>query len=284
MEENFLNKVGLLSKRNQKRFRKLSPIIEQEFNLLQDENNFLKSQLQELKTYTQKTEEELVPAPEKYTSFSEYEKSYQEYLEAKDFTKTIKKSLNPYLSSTSFYSNEIIWFSVIVGLVFDFLLWKDIFVGKFGTDIWAERAERASAIIMSFSYAYICSKFGMALALKMLIYKRRQMADTALVDKTELEMYKKATLKETFWFTSGLFLVLSILSTTARYSQEVLGTMDKFLLSFAAVSVGLVIAAIGYFYHDVYSHFIKAAEREELKCKKKFDKFTSKIRIIRIKV
>lgn len=173
----------------------------------------------------------------------------------------------------SSYGKEIIWFSVIIGLVFDFLLWKDIFAGKFGVDSWAERAERASAVILSFSYAFICSQLGAAYAIKMLVKKRSHSSNPK-----EVEVYNKSTAKDTMGINIFLFTLLTILSTMARYTEESLNSSDKFILSLAATSIGLVISAIAYWYTDVYDHFINAAKNKEAKAKKKFYYINKKIK------
>ncbi|MFZ4104891.1 hypothetical protein [Flavobacterium sp.] len=53
---------------------------------------------------------------------------------------------------------------------------------------------------------------------------------------------------------------------------------DKFILSLAATSIGLVISAIAYWYTDVYEHFIKAAKNKELKAKKNFYRLNKEIK------
>lgn len=144
-------------------------------------------------------------------------------------------------------------------------MWKDIFAGKFGTDAWAERAERASAVILSFSYAFVCSQLGSAYAVKMLVKKRSHSSN-----EKEIEVYNKSTAKDTMAINVILFSLLTILSTVARYAQHSLTTSDKFILSLAATSIGLVISAIAYWYTDVYEHFIAAAKNKEAKARKKF--------------
>jgi SNF family Na+-dependent transporter len=163
---------------------------------------------------------------------------------------------------------------VVVGLVFDFLLWKDIFVGKFGEDIWAERAERASAIIMSFSYAFVCAQLGAAYAVKMLVKKRKYKQNAT---EKETEVYNKSTAKDTLGINLVLFSLLTVLATGARFSQEELDFSDKFILSLAATTIGLVISAVAYWYTDVYDHFIKAAKNRESIARKNFIKVSKKI-------
>jgi len=202
---------------------------------------------------------------------SEYDRAYKKYLAAQIDSEETEKQLSPLASASSNYSSEIIWFSVIIGLVFDFLLWKDIFSGKFGQDIWAERAERASAIIMSFSYAFICAQFGASYAIK--VFARKKIEST---NQKEIEIYNKSTSKNTFGINIFLFFILTVLSTSARFTQDSLDTANKFILSLAAVSIGLVISAIGYWYTDVYEHYIKAAKNKENKAKKNFYRLQKK--------
>jgi hypothetical protein len=152
-------------------------------------------------------------------------------------------------------------------------LWKDIFAGKFGVDAWAERAERASAIILSFSYAFVCSQLGASYAIKMSSKKRSQSNNLK-----EIEVYRKSTAKDTLGINIFLFSLLTILSTTARFTQSSLVISDKFVLSLAATSIGLVISAIAYWYTDVYDHYIKAAKNKEIKAKKNFQRLNIQVR------
>lgn len=254
--------IKLLSRRNQKRFKKLMPQIEQRIADLKSENESLTKEINISKT------------PEKIeikTLISEYDKAYREYLNAQINSEETEKQLSVHSSSTSNYGSEIIWFSVVIGLVFDFLLWKDIFSGKFGQDIWAERAERASAVIMSFSYAFICAQLGASYAIR--FFARKKIEST---NQKEIEIYNKSTSKNTFGINIFLFFMLTLLSTSARFTQDSLDIANKFILSLAAVSIGLVISAIGYWYTDVYEHYIKAAKNKENKAKKNFYKLQKK--------
>lgn len=261
----------VLSKRNQKRFNKLTNKFNQRIKELQDTNLDLSSQVNNLQTQLDltKTPEVL----EKKTLLSDYDRAYEEYLNAQIESKETEKELSPYSSSMSSYGKEIIWFSVIIGLVFDFLLWKDIFAGKFGTDAWAERAERASAVILSFSYAFVCSQLGAAYAIKMLVKKRSNSSN-----QKEIEVYNKSTAKDTMGINIFLFSLLTILSTAARYTEDSLSYSDKFILSLAATSIGLVISAIAYWYTDVYEHFINAAKNKEAKAKRNFSIIEKKVK------
>lgn len=162
-----------------------------------------------------------------------------------------------------------------MGLVFDFLLWKDIFAGKFGDDIWAERAERASAVIMSFSYAFVCAQLGAAYAVKMFTKKRLTANSESRIEKT---VYSKSTAKDTFGINLILFVLLTILATSARFTEAGLDLNDRFILSLAATTIGLVISAISYWYTDVYEHFMKAAKNRERIAKKNFMKISRKVK------
>ena len=248
--------VQILSRRNQKRFNKLLPQIEQRIISLKNENQSLAQEIAASKTPEVVEAKELV---------SEYDKAYKDYLAAQIDSEETEKQLSPLASASSNYSSEIIWFSVIIGLVFDFLLWKDIFAGKFGSDAWAERAERASAIILSFSYAFICAQLGASYAIKIFTKKRSESTN-----QKEIEIYNKYTSKNSLGINLFLFTLLTILSTSARFTQNSLNISDKFILSLAATSIGLVISAIGYWYTDVYEHYIKIAKNKELKAKKNF--------------
>jgi len=263
--EQFDDDINLLSPKNKKLFGKL-------VNRLQDKYSKYEFENQELKNVKQDLEKKLQEANspreiEKKELISEYEMSYREYQQSQENYQETKQQLYPYSSSTSSYGSEIIWFSVVVGLVFDFLLWKDIFVGKFGQDIWAERAERASAVIMSFSYAFICAQLGSAYAIKMLVKKRKNKQN---ITEKEIEVYNKSTAKDTMGINIVLFLLLTTLATGARFSQEELDYADKFILLLAATTIGLVISAIAYWYTDVYDHFIKAAKNRESMARKNF--------------
>jgi hypothetical protein len=277
MEQNSDNNIipfedaGILSKRNQKRFNKLIPQLDQKFKELENENQSLKNQAVLLASELEATKTpEII---ENKIIISDYDKAHKEYLKAQTDSEETEKHLAPHSSSVSNYGSEIIWFSVIIGLVFDFLLWKDIFAGKFGVDAWAERAERASAIILSFSYAFVCSQLGASYAIKMSSKKRSQSNNLK-----EIEVYRKSTAKDTLGINIFLFSLLTILSTTARFTQSSLVISDKFVLSLAATSIGLVISAIAYWYTDVYDHYIKAAKNKEIKAKKNFQRLNIQVR------
>ena len=270
--QNIQDDISLLSTRNKKRFGKLIDHLQEKYTGVEEHNVFLSAENQRLK---KNLEEANTPEKiEKKQLHSDYELAYKEYLDAQSNYEETKKELYPHSSSTSTYGSEIIWFSVIVGLVFDFLLWKDIFTGKFGEDVWAERAERASAVIMSFSYAFVCAQLGASYAIKMLVKKRKNSTNAS--DK-EKEVYNKSIAKETLGINIILFSLLTILSTSARFTEDGLDMSDKFILSLAATTIGLVISAIAYWYTDVYDHFIKAAKNREQAARKNFIKVSKKV-------
>jgi len=239
-------------------------VVEAEKAQLEQQNQELIQKINDLQTPEKIQKRELM---------SEYDLAYKEYLEAQENNSQTQKELYPYSSTTSSYGTEIVWFSVVVGLVFDFLLWKDIFAGKFGNDIWAERAERASAVIMSFSYAFVCAQLGAAYAVKMFT-KKRSAIDNNSIEKT---VYNKSTAKDTLGINLILFVLLTVLSTAARFTEEKLDLNDKFILSLAATTIGLVISAISYWYTDVYEHFMKAARNRERMAKKNFLKVSKRV-------
>ena len=271
--ENENQDFEVLSTRNKKRFGRLVETLAEKYsgveaqNLnLKDENYILQQRLQEVTSPKEIEKREI---------FSEFQLAQKEYADAQHDYQQTKEELHPYSSSKSSYGSEVIWFSVVVGLVFDFLLWKDIFEGKFGSDSWAERAERSSAIIMAFSYAFICAQLGAAYAIKILTKKRKDLFNTT---EKEKEVYRKSTAKESFAINIILFVLLTMLATAARFTEDKLEFLDKFILSLAATTIGLVIAAISYWYTDVYEHFIKLAKNREQLAKKNFLKLTKEVK------
>jgi hypothetical protein len=253
----------VLSRRNKKRFDKLVAGLDKKIIDLEQQNAALRNNTETLKDQIQSINS--VELIEKKEILSEYDKAHKDYLDAQADSEETERELSKQSSSMSEYGTEIIWFSVVIGLVFDFLLWKDIFAGKFGSDSWAERAERASAIILSFSYAFVCAQLGASYAIKTLSSKRKNSTNPK-----EIEIYNKSTAKNSLGINVLLFSLLTVLSTSARYAEEGLDMTDKFILSLASVSIGLVISAIAYWYTDVYDHFIKAAKKKEDKARKNF--------------
>lgn len=189
-------------------------------------------------------------------------------------------NLSTYTSSSP-YGQEIIWFSIIVGLVFDFLLWQDVFQGKFGIGPFTGQAERASAILLSGSYAFVCSQLGIALNIHRIRIRRKKSVKT---NNKESEIFKKALTRDTlpWWFTA--FVLLTILATLARFSQHSLGFMDKLILSLAAFAIGFVITVIGFYYHDIYSHELKESKYKTERIVKQYDKALTELHLIDKKI
>ena len=261
----------VLSRRNKKRFDKLVAGLDKKIIDLEQQNAALRNNTETLKDQIQSINS--VELIEKKEILSEYDKAHKDYLGAQADSEETERELSKQSSSMSEYGTEIIWFSVVIGLVFDFLLWKDIFAGKFGSDSWAERAERASAIILSFSYAFVCAQLGASYAIKTLSSKRKNSTNPK-----EIEIYNKSTAKNSLGINVLLFSLLTVLSSSARYAEEGLDMSDKFILSLASVSIGLVISAIAYWYTDVYDHFIKAAKKKEEKARKNFYSLNKQIK------
>jgi uncharacterized protein YeeX (DUF496 family) len=261
----------VLSRRNKKRFDKLVAGLDKKIIDLEQQNAVLRNNTETLKDQIQSINS--VELIEKKEILSEYDKAHKDYLDAQADSEETERELSKQSSSMSEYGTEIIWFSVVIGLVFDFLLWKDIFAGKFGSDSWAERAERASAIILSFSYAFVCAQLGASYAIKTLSSKRKNSTNPK-----EIEIYNKSTAKNSLGINVLLFTLLTVLSSSARYAEEGLDMTDKFILSLASVSIGLVISAIAYWYTDVYDHFIKAVKKKEEKARKNFYSLNKQIK------
>jgi len=186
------------------------------------------------------------------------EKIDKEKSEKQSYFDKLTNELSKYVSSST-YGNEIIWFSIIIGLVFDFLLWQDVFEGKFGTGPLVGQAERASAVLLSFSYAFVCSQLGVALNIFMMRRKRGRFSRRK---SKEAEIYNKAVSRDStgLWFSS--FVMLTVLATAARFSEQHTLILDKIILSLAAFAIGFVIIIIGYHYHDIYSHELRSAKND----------------------
>ena len=262
-----------ISRRTLKKLKKAKVFFDEKIKQLEDEKSQLALKIESMKkqqwgneqlTNLDKKEVQLEHSDHKEL-LSEYDRAHKEYSDAQEEREHIEQELFPFSSSMSSYGPEIILFSVVIGLIFDFLLWKDIFAGKFGTDSWGERSERASAVIMSFSYAFICSRLGASYAVKVLSKKRIESSSIK-----EVQIYRKSTAKDTFGVNVFLFSIITALSTLARFTQKFLSISDKLVLSMAATSIGLVISAIAYWYTDVYEHFIKLAKNKEIKAKRNF--------------
>jgi hypothetical protein len=203
-------------------------------------------------------------------------KILQKELDKLDKEKSDKTTYNDKLvselaprTSSSPYGTEIIWFSIIIGLVFDFLLWQDIFRGKFGVGPLVGQAERASAVLLSFSYAFVCSQLGVAFNIFKL---KRERGKFSKKNSKEAEIYNKAVSRDSMLLWSIAFVMLTALATAGRFTEDHLETSDKFILSLAAFAIGFVIVIIGYFYHDIYSHQLRSAKSDLLKTTKRRDR------------
>jgi len=274
-----LDQDPIISRRTLKKVKKAKSFFDEKIKQLEDEKSELALKIESMKTQAKSDnqlarldkEKVIVENLTDKNIMSEYERVHKQYVDAQEESKKTEEELFPFSSSMSSYGSEIILFSVIIGLIFDFLLWKDIFAGKFGIDPWAERAERASAVIMSFSYALICSQLGASYAVKMLSKKRLESSS-----EKEIQIYRKSTAKDTFGINMFLFVMLTALSTLARFTEKSLSISDKLILSMAATSIGLVISAIAYWYTDVYEYFIKLAKSKEIKAKRNFYRLNQK--------
>lgn len=164
------------------------------------------------------------------------------------------------------WSSEVIWASVFIGFVFDFLLWQSIFEGRFDLGALSTAATRASAVVCSLSYAYVCSQLGVSLCVKSFIRSKK---DTKNLTQIEKFVYSKCCAKQTFgiWFT--LFILLTGVSFLGRFTQDGTGA-DQILLSLVSFSISLVVSAIAYQYHDVYDHFYREVKPIKLKTDNKF--------------
>lgn len=186
------------------------------------------------------------------------EKIDKEKSEKQSYFDKLTNELSKYVSSST-YGNEIIWFSIIIGLVFDFLLWQDVFEGKFGLGPLVGQAERASAVLLSFSYAFVCSQVGVALNIFKLRRKRGRFSRKS---SKEAEIYNKAVSRDSMGLWSTAFVLLTVLATAARFSEPDLLFIDRVILSLAAFAIGFVIIIVGYYYHDIYSHELRSAKND----------------------
>ena len=104
--------AGILSRRNQKRFNKLLPQLDQKFKELEIENQSLKDKASLLASELEATKTPEVI--ENKIIISDYDKAHKEYLKAQTNSEETEKHLAPHSSSVSDYGSEIIWFSVII--------------------------------------------------------------------------------------------------------------------------------------------------------------------------
>lgn len=172
-------------------------------------------------------------------------------------------------ASTNRWSQEIIWSSVFVGFIFDFLLWQDIFTGRFELGALSLAAERASAVVCSLAYAYVCSQVGIAASIRVAAIRRQRGRDQA-GDHTEREVFARAAARASFSLWTALFVLLTGVSTLGRFTQD--GTTeDHALLTLVAVAIALVIAVMAYQYHDIYAHDLRKAKSTGAKAQKRLD-------------
>jgi hypothetical protein len=178
-------------------------------------------------------------------------------------------------ASINRWSQEIIWSSVFVGFVFDFLLWQDIFTGRFELGALSNAATRASAVVCSLAYAYVCSQLGIAAFLKRASVRRRRATDDP-GDDIERTAFRRAVWRESLYLWSFLFILLTGVSIVGRFTQE--GTVtDHSLLTLVSVAIAFVIAVMAYQYHDIYAHDLRAAKSFIAKRTKDLDAFTEEI-------
>lgn len=161
-------------------------------------------------------------------------------------------------ASVNRWSQEIIWASVFVGFVFDFLLWQDIFTGRFELGALSLAAERASAVVCSLAYAYVCSQVGIAAFVRVAAIRRTRGTDIE-GDNIERASFGRAVSRASLTLWGGLFVLLTGVSTLGRFTQEG-STEDHALLTLVAVAIALVIAVMAYQYHDIYAHDLRTAK------------------------
>jgi|688.fasta_scaffold215127_3 hypothetical protein len=208
------------------------------------------------------------------------EKIDKEKSEKQSYFDKLTNELSKFVSSST-YGNEIIWFSIIIGLVFDFLLWQDVFEGKFGVGPLVGQAERASAVLLSFSYAFVCSQVGVALNIFKLKKKRGRFSRKS---SKEAEIYNKAVSRDSMGLWSTAFVLLTVLATAARFSEPDLLLIDRVILSLAAFAIGFVIIIVGYYYHDIYSHELRSAKNDLAKSNKLSNSCYAKLQRVENKI
>ena len=189
------------------------------------------------------------------------------------YNNTLYTNLQPYVSPNK-WSTEIITFSIFVGFIFDFLLWLNIFTDRFDFGSLSVAAARASAVVTSLSYAYVCSQLGVSFHVAQLAKKRSDKLKTNSLEKI---VFHKHVSRNTFYIWSFLFVFLSIVSIVGRFTSEGGSTADHVLLSMVTISIALVIAGIGYQYHDIYSQEIRFINSKKLKNEKLIELYSQKI-------
>jgi len=170
-------------------------------------------------------------------------------------------------ASVNRWSQEIIWASVFVGFIFDFLLWQDIFTGRFQLGALSLAAERASAVVCSLAYAYVCSQVGIAAFVRVAAIRRARGTDKE-GDHIERASFGRAVSRASLTLWGALFVLLTGVSTLGRFTQEG-STEDHTLLTLVAVAIALVIAVMAYQYHDIYAHDLRSAKATVTKSTKR---------------
>lgn len=198
----------------------------------------------------------------------------------KNFIHSQYNNLSAFASSSR-WSAEIIWVSIFVGFIFDFLLWESIFQGRFDLGSFSTAATRASAIICSLAYAYVCSQLGIAAQIRSV--RKNRPAD-AITNALEQSIYVKTVSKQTFNLWAGLFFLLSFISVLGRFTTETGSTQDHLLLSFVSVSIALVIATMAFQYHDIYDHYYRNVKKAKIKSEKAVDSCSKQIYLLDSKI
>lgn len=197
----------------------------------------------------------------------------------KNFIHSQYNNLSPF-ASASRWSAEIIWASIFVGFIFDFLLWESIFQGRFELGSFSTPAARASAIVCSLAYAYVCSQLGIAAQIRSV--RKNRPAD-AITNALEQSIYTKTVSKQTFGLWAGLFFLLSLVSIIGRFTEPG-STSDHILLSLVSISIALVIATMAYQYHDIYDHYYRKVKKAKLKSEKSFLSCTKRLQSLDSKI
>lgn len=182
-------------------------------------------------------------------------------------------SFYPY-AAPSKYSTEIIWASIFVGFIFDFLLWESIFQGRFNFGSFSTAAARASAVVTSLAYAYVSSQLGIAAQLKVVAKNKSK---TVKSNSIEWIVFNKHATRNSFSVWALLFLLLTSVSIIGRFTTESGTVVDQTLLSLVSVSIALVITAMGYQYHDVYAHDLRQTEAEKNNLEKEYENYYTQL-------
>lgn len=189
-------------------------------------------------------------------------------------------SFYPY-AAPSKYSTEIIWASIFIGFIFDFLLWESIFAGRFDFGSFSTAASRASAVVTSLAYAYVSSQLGIAAQLKVVAKNKQK---TVKSNSIEWIVFNKHATRNSFAVWSILFTLLTAISIIGRFTTESGTTVDHTLLSLVSVAIALVITAMGYQYHDVYAHDLRKTQAEKLVLEKQYNDYSNQLDEIDYKI